>query len=102
DLRSDDADQNYPGPIDAGDVAPKPKLEEQRHEQKSGGDEGRLRQPEADVVGEIIRSRLADRRTQDLDHPEVEGDLGNLVQHPAQAEAAIARRRHRGTVPAAT
>ena len=51
--------------------------------QQRAGDERRLRQAEADVVGEVVRRGLADRRAEHLDHPEVEGDLRNLVQHPA-------------------
>ena len=102
DLGADDADQHDPRPIDPRDVTPQTELEEQRDEQKRGRDVGRLRESEPDVVGEIVRRRLTHRRTENFDHPEVEGDLGNLVQHLAQAEATLARRRHRLTLPATT
>ena len=101
DLRPDDADQDDAGPVDPRDVPPRTELENERGEQKRRRDERRLRQAEPDVVGEVVGSGLADGRAQHLDHPEVEGDLRDLVQHPAQGRATNAR-RHRRTVPAST
>ena len=47
--------------------------------------EAGVRQAEAQVVVEEVRRGLADRRAQDLDHPEPEGDLGNLDESPVCA-----------------
>ena len=46
--------------------------------------------PRLRLSGEVIGRRLADGRAEDLDHPEVEGDLGDLVQHlPAQRRCRV-------------
>ena len=42
-----------------------------------------LVEAEAEVVVEVVGRRLADGRAHDLDDPEVERDLGHLVEHPA-------------------
>jgi hypothetical protein len=46
----------------------------------------RVRESEAESLVEIVGRRLADRRREDLDDPEVDGDLGDLVQHQACCE----------------
>ena len=48
--------------------------------------------PRPDVLGQIVGRRLSDGRAEDLDDPEVERDLGDLVQHPACGVPAARRR----------
>src|SRR5437868_2885866 len=62
----------------------------------------RVGETKADVVRQVVGRGLANRRAQHLYHPEVEGDLRNLVQHPAPARTVIGHRRHRPTLPANT
>jgi hypothetical protein len=51
------------------------RLEEQHDEQHGAEDVGRVRQPHAKRIVEVVGKRLADRRAEDLDDPEVERDL---------------------------
>src|SRR5204863_6524330 len=56
-------------------------LHAEQHGQQYAGRVRRLGQAEAEVDVQVVGCGLADRRAHDLDHPEVEGDLGNLVEH---------------------
>ena len=88
DQRPDDADQDDGQPVDRRHVAPQPELGDERGDEQRSHDVGRVRQAEAEVVVEEVGGGLADSRAEDLDHPEVEGDLGHLVQHRAERRGA--------------
>jgi hypothetical protein len=53
-----------------------------QHRDKGGAEhEGGVGQSEAEGDVDVVGEALADRGAQDLDDPEVDGDLGHLVQH---------------------
>ena len=81
DQGADDADQDHGEPVDAGDVLLRPELEDEDADQQRAHDVAGAAEAEAEVFVEVVGEGLADRGAEDLDHPEVEGDLGDLVQH---------------------
>jgi hypothetical protein len=89
DQRADDADQHDGEPVDPGDVAARAELEDERDDQQCGHDVARVRQPEAEVFVEQVGRCLADGRAEDLDHPEVDRDLGHLVEHLTQGRLRV-------------
>jgi len=102
DLRTHDADQDDTEPVDSRDVLRRPELEDECGDQQRNRDERRLGQAEVEIPGEVVGGSLTDRRAQDLDHPEVDRDFWNLVQHlPAAQANAVLPRRHRARLPSA-
>ncbi len=75
-----------------GDVPAGPELGDEDRDQHRAHDVGGVGEAEAEVFVEVVGEGLPHRRAEDLDHPEVEGDLGDLVEHPA----AVARHRRAG------
>ena len=81
DQRAEDADDHDHRPVHDRDIAPKTELDEQEHGEQRPGDVRGVREPEAEIDVQVVRGGLADGGAHDLDHPEPEGDLGNLVEH---------------------
>ena len=81
DQRAEDADDDDHRPVHDRHIAPKTELHEQEHGEQRSGDVGGVREPEAEIDVQVVRGGLADGGAHDLDHPEPEGDLGNLVEH---------------------
>ena len=88
DQRAEDTDDHDDQPVGRRDVAAQRELHGEQDGQQDAGDDRRVGQPEAEVDVQVIGRGLADRRAHDLDHPEVEGDLGDLVEHPATERRA--------------
>jgi hypothetical protein len=83
DERAEDADDHHHRPVDARHVAAQPELDREQDDEEGTGDVGRLRQPEAEVVVEVVGGGLAHRGAHDLDDPEEDRDLWDLVEHLA-------------------
>lgn len=82
-LGADDADQDHCQPVDPRHVTVHTELDDERDDEQTCHEETRYGRPETDVDGEIVGAGLAERRRHDLDDPEDEGDLGDLVEHVA-------------------
>jgi hypothetical protein len=82
-------------PVDDRDVATKRELHDEQEREQRAGDVGGVDEAEAERVVDVVGSRLADRRAHDLDDPEEEGDLRDLVEHLA-AEGEAGRWSRRG------
>ena len=99
--RADHADQHDGQPVDLRNVAPGPELPVQGGDQAGAHDQRRPGQPEAEMVVEEVGGGLADRGGQDLDDPEEDRDLGDLVQHRPGPPGRVVRLRrecHGGTI----
>jgi len=81
DLRSDDAHEHDGEPVPPGHVSIGAKLQDHRGDQQRAHRGAREQCAEADVNRQIIRSGFADSGRQDLDDPEPERDLRDLIQH---------------------
>ena len=79
--RAGDADDHDGEPVGDGHVLPQRHLDrEDEHEDDGEQDRG---VHEADAEGHVdpVGEALADGGAEDLDHPEPDGDLGDLVEH---------------------
>ena len=83
DQGADDADQHHRQPVDAGDVLSRPELGDEHGDQDRPHDVGGVGETEAEVFVDVVGEGLPHRRAEDLDHPEVDGDLRDLVEHAA-------------------
>jgi hypothetical protein len=81
DERAEHADHDDDRPVHDRHVSPETELDEQEHGEQRSGDVRRVGEPEAEVDVQVVRGGLADGGAHDLDHPEPEGDLGDLVEH---------------------
>ena len=87
DQRAEDADDHHHGPVGGREIPAQAELHEQQHGQNGAGDVRGVDEAEAEVVVHVVGSGLADRGAHDLDDPEEEGDLRDLVQHLASSHA---------------
>ena len=94
DLGADHADQHDRRPVETGDVPLRAELGDEHRDEDGAGDVGRVRQAPAQVRVQVVRGGLADGRAEDLDDPEVERDLGDLVQHRRDARSGGCRGAH--------
>jgi hypothetical protein len=81
DQGADHTQQDDRQPVDAGDVLLRAELGNQGRDQERTGDVGGVGETEADLFVQVVGEGLSDRGAEDLDHPEVEGHLRDLVQH---------------------
>src|SRR5205085_11084858 len=88
---ADDADQDDCEPVDARDVLVLAKLDDEHAYEQDAHDHGGAVEAEAELVVQEVSERLADGGAEDLDDPEVEGDLGDLVEHLPATEGAALR-----------
>ena len=96
DERAEHADDHHDRPVDARHVAAQPELGGEQDDEQCTGDVRRLRQPEAEVVVEVVGGCLADRGAHDLDDPEEDRDFRDLVEHLAAQRGRVARSRSGG------
>ena len=94
--RAEDADQHHRQPVDRRDVAAQPDLEREDREEHHSRDDRRVRQAPVQVHVQEVSRGLPHRRAQDLDDPEEDRHLGDLVQDPTVQQG----RARRETVPA--
>jgi nitronate monooxygenase len=80
-LRADHADQHDGEPVDPRYIGSFAELRSERGSQHGKRDCYRQRGAEADMDSKVVGTRLADRGGQDLDCPEGDCDLRNLVLH---------------------
>ena len=70
-------------PVHRRYVLPQPELNGHHHDQRSGEQERRVREPDAQRLVDVVGETLTDRGAQHLDDPEVDRDFRDLVQHLA-------------------
>jgi hypothetical protein len=80
DQRADDADEDYRQPVHGGNVATQAELGRHHDSQQARHGPRRVGEAETEVHVDGVSGGLCDRRRQDLDHPQEDGDLGNLAQ----------------------